>query len=389
MYCQSSFRYLTLFLCIALCPVFAAGQQSAPMNEFTLGIQQRNEIMSSFRVLRNTKANELSERVFRTLLATSVVRNAGRDLDWELTLLASDDVNAFTTANGKVYVTTAMIESVLGQEYGLWAAVLGHEIGHGLGNHIHKAYVRHHEHELQRINLLNLSNQGQTWASWALVAHTTVGSLAKLKVSRDEESEADYLGLMMMAESGVHPDHSIAVCRRMYAMFGDRGKVWTFLSSDHPRWATREENAWRNWTAAISRFRNRWNDPVRSPGGMPPPIVGFGKTQVVKDSKSKSVSIAAPYLVRNVNEAFIGVVFEHKGKVIQSALAEYRFDNGALGVMRPARISSGIEDSQFSINIPALALVGKERTLDAFLVVWANGKVIGYSEKLKVSFPKP
>ncbi len=389
MYCQSSFRCLTLFLCFALCPVLAAGQQSGPINEFTLGIQQRNEIMSSFRVLRNTNANELSEKVFRMLLATSVVRNAGRDLGWELTLIASDDVNAFTTANGKVYVTSGMIEKVLGTNYGLWAAVLGHEIGHGLENHVHKAYVRHYQHELQRVNLLNLSNQGQAWASWALVAHMTVGSMAKLKVSRDEESQADFLGVMMMAEAGVHPDYAIAMTRRMAATTGDLGKVMTFFSSDHPRWATREENAWRNWTAAISHFRNRWNDPVGSPGGMPPPIVGFGKAHIVKDGKNKLVSITAPYLVRNASEAFVGVIFEHKGKIVQGALPEYRFDSGALGVMRPARISNGIEDSQFSISIPSSALGGKERTLDAYLVIWANGKTVGYSEKLKVSFPKP
>lgn len=389
MYRQSSLRYLTLVLCLALCTVIASGQQSGPMNELTLGIQQRNEILSNFRVLRNTKANDLSERVFQSLLATSVVRNAGRDLAWELTLVASDDVNAFTTANGKVYVTTAMIEKVLGLDYGLWAAVLGHEIGHGLGNHIYKSYVRHYEHELQRINLLNLSNQGQTWASWALVAHMTVGKLAKLKVSRDDESEADFLGLMMMAEAGVHPDYAIAICRQMAATTGDLGKVWTFLSSEHPRWATREENAWRNWTRATTNFRNRWNSPVNSPAGTPPPIVGFSKVQIVKDSKAKSVSITTPYVARNVNEAFIGVVFEHKGKIAQGALPEYRFDNGALGVMRPARISDGIEDSQFSITIPSLALAEKERTLDAYVVIWANGKAIGYSEKLKVSFPKP
>jgi len=383
------FSYLGCLLTIAMFPVAVFGQSSGPLNEFALGVQQRNAVVSYYRVLQNTRVNEIGESVFRGLLATSVVKAYGRDLPWELTLIVSDEINAFTTAGGKVYVTTAMIEKVLRTDYGLWAAVLGHEIGHGLGNHIHKAYVRHHEHELQRLNLLNLSNQGQTWASWALVAHMTVGSLAKLKVSRDEESEADYLGLMMMAESGVHPDHSIAMSRRMAATTGDLSKVWAFLSSDHPRWVTREENAWRNWNRAISRFRNRWNDPAGSPGGMPPPIVGFGKAQIVKDGKTKSVSIVAPYIVRNVNEAFIGVVFEHKGKVVQGALPEYRFDNGALGTMRPARISSGIEDSQFSISIPALALDGKERTLDAFLVVWANGKVIGYSEKLRVSFPKP
>lgn len=386
---QGFLWFLASFLVVALLPQMVASQSAGPMNEFTLGLQQRNEVLSNFRVLQNTKANQVSEKVFRSLLATSVVRNAGRDLPWELTLIVSDDVNAFTTANGKVFVTSGMIEKVLGLDYGLWAAVLGHEVGHGLANHIYKAYVRHYEHELQRINLQNLANQGQAWASWALVAHMTAGKLAKLKVSRDDESEADFLGLMMMAEAGVHPDYAIAMCRQMAATTGDLGKVWTFFSSDHPRWVTREENAWRNWNAATSRFRNRWSDPARSPGGAPPAIVGFGKIEWTKDDKNKTLTISAPYIVRNQKNASVGVVFQDKGAFVQGALPDFRFRNGTLGVMQPARDSAGVESFQFSTTIPSAALATKERKLEAMVVIWADGKTIGYSEKFKVTFPKP
>lgn len=388
MQCQKRSLFFSFYL-IVLMVASVNGQQSGPMDEIRLGLNQRNEVVSNFRVIRNTQANVLGERVFRSLLATSVVRSSGRDLPWELLLITSDDVNAFTTANGKVYVTSGMIEKALGLDYGLWAAVLGHEIGHGLGNHIYKSYVRHYEHELQRINLQNLANQGQAWANWALLVHMTAGKLAKLKVSRDEESEADYLGLMMMAEAGVHPDYAIAMCRKIAATVGDMGKVWTFLSSDHPRWVTREENAWRNWNAAASRFRAGWNDPARSPGGAPPAIVGFGKIEWAKDDRNKTVTISAPYIIRNQKNATVGVIFQDKGNFVQGALPEYRFQNGALGLMQAARESAGLEGFPFSVVIPAAALGTKERKLEVMLVIWADGKTIGYSEKFKVSFPKP
>ncbi len=377
------------FLVVALLTRMAFGQSSGPLDELTLGLQQRNQIISNFRALQNTKVNELGDKVFQALLATSVVKASGRNLPWELVLIVSDDINAFTTAGGKIFVTTGMIEKVLGSDYGLWAAVLGHEIGHGLSNHVYKAYVRHYEHELQRVNLQNLSNQGQTWASWALLAHMTAGKLTKLKVSRNDESEADYLGLMMMAESGVHPDYAIAMCRRMASAVGDLGKVMTFFSSDHPRWATREENAWRNWNAAKARFGNRWHDPSRSPAGVPPPIVGFGRIEWAKDDKNKAITISVPYIVRNLKNATVGVVFQDKGAFVQGVLPDFKFHNGTLGVMQPASESVGIESFPFSISIPSAALGTKERKLEAFLVIWADGKTIGYSEKFKVSFPKP
>jgi len=380
-------RLLSFLAVLLLTP--AVFGQSGPMDELTLGLQQRNQIFSSFHVIQNTQANAMGEKIFRSLLETSVARSARRDVPWELTLLASDDVNAFSTAGGKVYVTSGMMERVLGLNYGLWASVLGHEVGHVLANHQYKAYYRAYEHELQRINLVNLSNQGQTWAGWALLAHMTAGKLAKLKVSRDDESEADYLGLMMMAEAGVHPDYAPAMCSHMALAVGDTGKFWTFFSSDHPRWATREENAWRGWTQAMSVFRTRWSESANSPGGAPPPIVRLGAVRFDKDKKLKTVTIEAPYLVRNLKNARVGIIFGYKNATVPGALADYRYSDGSLGIARDASISTGIEEKLFTVTIPATALATKERKLDAQIVIWIDRKMAIRSQAFRVEFPKP
>jgi hypothetical protein len=388
---MSMLRTRTFVVVVSLSLVFSLtsfGQSSGPLDERSLGLAQRQNILSNYPAIEGTWANEVGVKIFNSLLSTSIVR-PGRSLEYQLTIIDDPDINAFTTGYGEVYITKGIIRKVLGKEPGLWAVVLGHEIGHSMMGHVYKAYQREYDFQLQRASLQLLAQQGNQIAQWTLLGMDTAGRLAKLKVSRDEENEADHLGLLMMAEAGIHPDFAIATCRRMRNELGDQGKVAAFFGSDHPRWATREENVWRNYDQAMSVFQAKWNDPSRSPGGAPPAVGRVGTVKATKVENTKSIVISLPYILRNAGEAYIEIIFEHKNAKVPGAMPEFQFKDGTLRVVRPARVSAGNEASEFTVSVPATAPGTKERKLDAWVGISAGGKWIAFSQAFRVSFPKP
>jgi predicted Zn-dependent protease len=91
-----------------------------------------------------------------------------------------------------------------------------------------------------------------------------------MKLDRNDELEADRLGLMMMAQAGIHPDYALTLMDRLKHVTGDRSKFAAFLTSDHPRWETREKKTKQVYQEALLTFQTRWKDSSQSPGGTPP-----------------------------------------------------------------------------------------------------------------------
>ena len=131
-------------LCLSLLSsAFCWGQ--APLDEKTLAFQQREAITADFRVIEGTPIHQFANKVFRSLLATATVQ-AGRSVEYNLFLLDDASVNAFSAAGGQVFLTQG-IASLVGEDYGVLAAVLGHELGHELLAHHFTAYQRKVEKE--------------------------------------------------------------------------------------------------------------------------------------------------------------------------------------------------------------------------------------------------
>ncbi len=78
---------------------------------------------------------------------------------------------------GKIYVTSG-IAKLLKEDRGVWAAVLGHEIGHTLGQHHYKTYLRAYRLQNQ-INYCRIQEaKGDKSATWSLLAIQLAGGLA-------------------------------------------------------------------------------------------------------------------------------------------------------------------------------------------------------------------
>lgn len=156
--------------------------------------------------------------------------------DWEFNLIQDDEsVNAFAMPGGKVAVYTGLLP-VAQDDAGL-ATVLGHEIAHVLARHGNERISQNMVVSLGS-SIISSGTGGSSDAFLsAFGAASQLGVL--LPFSRKHESEADRIGLTLMAIAGYDPGAAIPFWTRMNAQGGDRPAQ--FLST-HPAPTTRIQN---------------------------------------------------------------------------------------------------------------------------------------------------
>ena len=159
------------------------------------------------------------------------------DYKWEYKLVDSKEVNAWCMPGGKIVVYSGILP-ITKDETGL-ATVLGHEVSHALANH---GQQRMSAGLLQQIGGAGIaaatgtkSSETQQLAMTAYGAVTQYGGM--LPFSRSHESEADKIGLTLMAIAGYNPEQAIIFWERMAANSG--GKAPPEFMSTHPSDATR------------------------------------------------------------------------------------------------------------------------------------------------------
>jgi len=156
---------------------------------------------------------------------------------WEYNLVKSNEVNAWCMPGGKIVVYSGILP-VTKDETGL-AVVLGHEVAHALLNHGQQRMSANVLQEIGAVGLAlgtsKLSPEAQSLAMSAYGVGTNVGAV--LPFSRSHESEADHIGLILLAIAGYNPDMSVSFWERMAALSGGGGTP-QFLST-HPSDATR------------------------------------------------------------------------------------------------------------------------------------------------------
>jgi predicted Zn-dependent protease len=177
-----------------------------------------------------------------------------RKFDWEFEVVRSQQINAFCLPGGKVVVYTAILP-VCQTDAGL-ATVMGHEIGHALARH--GAERMSQEQMVQVAEVAAASSLGTRSEAerrqilGLLGAGANVGIL--LPFSRSHESEADHIGLLLMAQAGYDPADAVEFWRRMERATG-AGKTPEFLST-HPSHGRRIEDL-RRWLPEADKFYER------------------------------------------------------------------------------------------------------------------------------------
>lgn len=177
------------------------------------------------------------------------------DYKWEFNLI--DDpktVNAWCLPGGKVAVYTGILPLTQNDE-GL-AVVLGHEVSHALAQHgderMSQGLIAQLGGAALDVALANKPAATQQLFSQAYGMGANVGVL--LPFSRAQESEADHIGLILMAKAGYDPRGAVPFWERMEKAAGSAGKPPAFLS-DHPADAKRIQDIQREMPEALKYYR--------------------------------------------------------------------------------------------------------------------------------------
>ncbi|GAA6183425.1 MULTISPECIES: M48 family metallopeptidase [Aliiglaciecola] len=170
------------------------------------------------------------------------------DGQWELVVFEDDQVNAFALPGGKIGVYTGLLKVAQNQDQ--LAAVIGHEVGHVIAEHGNERMSNSAligiglEATNQILNAKQVANSNMIMAGIGLGVQVGV----QLPFSRTHETEADLIGLELMARAGFDPTQSVELWKNMDKA-SDGQRTSEFMST-HPSPTTRIETLTANMSAA-------------------------------------------------------------------------------------------------------------------------------------------
>src|SRR5271154_2132902 len=194
--------------------------------EIALGKQLAQEVERSSKLIDDPVVTEYVNRVGQNL-----VRNSDAKVPFTIKVIDSDEVNAFALPGGFFYVNSGLI--LRAQEEAELAGVMAHEISHVTARHGTRQATKSEIAQLATIPLMIFGPVG--WAGYALYEGLNIAiPLGFLKFSRDDEREADYLGLQYMYKAGYDPNAYITFFERIQADEKRRPGTIPKVFSTHP-----------------------------------------------------------------------------------------------------------------------------------------------------------
>lgn len=217
---------------------------SSETTENGLGVTSYSEYKKKFKVSKNAEYTDALRRC-----GNAIKKVAGCDnFEWEFTLLDSSTANAFCLPGGKVAFYSGIVDMMNNEAE--MAFVMAHEIAHAIARHGGEA-----------ISWSRIKSLGGTLVAMGIQNDTVkevYGMGAEIGVilpfSRRNESEADYIGLMLMAKAGYNPRAAPAFWKR----FSSKNSSTTFIDnfmSTHPCDDVRIANMENNLEAALEEYR--------------------------------------------------------------------------------------------------------------------------------------
>lgn len=229
----------TVFMALSSCATSPTGQMQLKLypddKMAKMGVAAYSEMKKNTPVTKDRAKTRYVNCVAKAI--TSALPNKSA---WEVNVFEDDQVNAFALPGGKIGVYTGLLKVAKNQNQ--LATVIGHEVAHVLADHG------------------NARVSASTVAQAGVTAATILGAIATndpvkrqmlgllgvgvqvgvlLPYGRSQESEADILGLDLMAKAGFDPKQSVPLWRNMAKAGGGGGPE--FMST-HPSNSTRIKN---------------------------------------------------------------------------------------------------------------------------------------------------
>lgn len=215
------FNNITISQALPLGELFLRGIQVIQISnisdqqEVEYGRQMRQQLINSGRVrlYRNENVNRYVSQIGQKLVRVSDRPN----LPYTFTVVDNDQINAFATMGGFVYLNTGLLRTASNEAE--LASVIGHEIGHVVAKHSQKQIRQ----QAVTQGLLSAAGLGN-----AQIVQLGVAAAVNLPNSRQDELEADTLGLRMITRAGYAPRAMPDFMQKL-----DRGGRASILST-HP-----------------------------------------------------------------------------------------------------------------------------------------------------------
>ncbi|HEY4367091.1 MAG TPA: M48 family metallopeptidase [Steroidobacteraceae bacterium] len=142
---------------------------------------------------------------------TTVFRPDAAQWKWEVNVQTTKDVNAYCMPGGKIMVYTGLMDQLNATDAEL-AAVIGHEIAHALREHSRERMSREYAEQLALAGLAIATGAGETTMQ---LANQVASVTFTLPHSREQEAEADRIGLELMARAGYDPNAAVVLWQKM------------------------------------------------------------------------------------------------------------------------------------------------------------------------------
>ncbi|MDP8032753.1 M48 family metallopeptidase [Pasteurella atlantica] len=251
---------LRQYICIATLSISAIG-----ITGCTSTSQINNEAANSYmKVVSQAKSKGVLDTSSRTAKRIKAIFNrmvpyarkaneTGVPFSWEMTVVKSKELNAWAMPGGKMMVYTGLVDK-LNLSNPEIATVIGHEMAHALKEHSKSSRsVSVVTGIAATIGKVALSTQGiSTNVGGFDIVDITKDLALDKPFSRHHETEADEVGLMLMAQSGYNPSAAPNVWTKMSKVTGGSGSS---IFSTHPTNADRQANLQRLLPEAMKLYK--------------------------------------------------------------------------------------------------------------------------------------
>lgn len=229
----------------------------------TMGVAQAAFLVSEKEVLRQARVEWLSmkrhlplepdARVQRYVecVANRVIEQLPPEhanYEWEVVVFDEEAINAFADPNGKIGVFNGLLN--VADTPDSLAAVIGHEVAHATQGHVMDRAKRSARQEIWMLLGTAATGLPEMWRDGIAIG---IG----LPFAREQETEADLVGLEYMAKAGFDPRAAVYLWKNMAAAKEASGseRPPEFLST-HPSDSVRTENLIRSLTPALVQFND-------------------------------------------------------------------------------------------------------------------------------------